>query len=136
MSVHPRLHEVDVQAIDAARLEPLIGAERMAQFEEAAEVAREALAGSSVLNVNSTGAGGGVAEMLQTLLSYARGAGIDARWLVIEGDPSFFAITKRIHNGLYGSPGGGGDLGPAERRRYGATRRATAHPLHPLPRPG
>lgn len=54
--------------------------------------------------------------MLQTLLAYVRGAGIDARWLVIEGDPSFFAITKRIHNGLYGLPGDGGELGAAERR--------------------
>ena len=80
---NPRLHEVEVQAIDAARLEPLIGTERMERFEQTAEVARETLAGSSVLNVNSTAAGGGVAEMLQTLLSYARGAGIDARWLVI-----------------------------------------------------
>ena len=35
---NPKLHEVDVQAIDAARLEPLIGAERMAQFEGAAEM--------------------------------------------------------------------------------------------------
>ena len=61
----PRLHEVDVQAIDVARLEPLIGAQRIARFERVAEVARETLGGSSVLNVNSTGAGGGVAEMLQ-----------------------------------------------------------------------
>ncbi len=51
---NPRLHEVDVQAIDAARLEPLIGTERMSRFEQAAEAARETLAGSSVLNVNST----------------------------------------------------------------------------------
>ena len=138
MSVHegPRLHEVDVQAIDAARLEPLIGAERMARFERTAEVAREALAGSSVLNVNSTGAGGGVAEMLQTLLSYARGAGIDARWLVIEGDPDFFAITKRIHNGLYGSAGDGGELGAAERRHYERVQRDNAHELLALIRPG
>jgi trehalose synthase len=138
MSVHegPRLHEVDVQAIDAARLEPLIGAERMAQFEQAAAVAREALAGSSVLNVNSTGAGGGVAEMLQTLLSYARGAGIDARWLVIEGDPDFFAITKRIHNGLYGSPGDEGELAAAERRHYERVLRDNAHELLALIRPG
>ena len=49
------------------------------------------LGGRSVLNVNSTATGGGVAEMLQALLSYARGAGVDARWLVIEGDPEFFA---------------------------------------------
>jgi trehalose synthase len=131
MSAHEnrRLHEVDVQAIDAARLEPLIGAERMAQFERAAEAAREALAGSSVLNVNSTGAGGGVAEMLQTLLAYARGAGIDARWLVIEGDPDFFAITKRIHNGLYGTAGDGGDLGPAEHRHFEDVLRANADEL-------
>jgi trehalose synthase len=131
-----RLHEVEVQAIDAARLEPLVGEERMARFEQAAELAREALAGSSVLNVNSTGSGGGVAEMLQTLLSYARGAGVDARWLVIEGDPGFFAITKRIHNGLYGTAGDGGDLGQAERDHYERVLRENADELLALVRPG
>jgi trehalose synthase len=130
----PKLHEVEVQAIDAARLEPLIGTERMLGFEQSAEAAREVLAGRSVLNVNSTGVGGGVAEMLQTLLSYARGAGIDARWLVIDGDPAFFAITKRIHNGLYGSPGDGGELGPAERRHYERVLRANADELRAVMR--
>ncbi|HEU5215715.1 MAG TPA: glycosyltransferase [Gaiellaceae bacterium] len=133
---NPRLHEIAVQAIDAARLEPLIGGERMERFEQAAEAARQTLAGRSVLNVNSTGAGGGVAEMLQTLLSYARGAGIDARWLVIEGDPAFFAITKRIHNGLYGSPGDGGELGPAEHRHFERVLRRNADELRALIRPG
>jgi trehalose synthase len=133
---NPRLHEVDVQAIDAARLEPLIGTERMLSFERTAEAARETLAGSSVLNVNSTGAGGGVAEMLQTLLAYARGAGVDARWLVIEGDPAFFAITKRVHNGLYGFPGDGGDLGVAEHRHYENVMRLNAHELLAVVRPG
>src|SRR5215475_9053975 len=133
---NPRLHEVDVKAIDAARLEPLIGAERMARFEQAAESARETLAGSSVLNINSTGAGGGVAEMLQTLLSYARGAGIDARWLVIEGDPAFFAITKRIHNGLYGTAGDGGELGPAEHRHFEQVLNDNAHELLAFVRSG
>ena len=130
------LHEVEVQAIDAARLEPLIGAERMARFEQTAEVARDALADRSVLNVNSTAAGGGVAEMLQTLLAYARGAGIDARWLVIEGDPAFFAITKRLHNGLYGSPGDGGDLGLEERRHFEHVTRRSAEELASLLGPG
>jgi trehalose synthase len=131
-----KLREVEVQAIDAARLEPLIGAERMERFEQAAGLARETLAGRSVLNINSTGAGGGVAEMLQTLLSYARGAGIDARWLVIEGDPAFFAITKRIHNGLYGSPGDGGELGTAERRHFQDVQGRNADELRALIRPG
>lgn len=135
MTGKQKLHEVDVQALDATRLEPLIGAERMAQFERVAEVAREVLAGKSVWNVNSTAAGGGVAEMLQTLLSYVRGAGVDARWLVIAGDPAFFAITKRIHNGLYGSAGDGGDLGPAERDHYERILRDHADELRAVIRP-
>jgi trehalose synthase len=131
-----RLREVDVQALDAARLEPLIGRERMVRFEQVAEAAQAILAGRSVLNVNSTAAGGGVAEMLQTLLAYARGAGVDARWLVIEGDPAFFAITKRIHNGLYGNPGDGGELGGYERRHYEQVLRRNADELLALIRPG
>ena len=71
--------------------------------------------------------------MLQTLLAYVRGAGIDARWLVIQGDADFFAITKRIHNGLYGSPGDGGPLGAAERRHYEAVLRATRRVAGPGP---
>src|SRR5919197_1611743 len=93
------------------------------------EVAQAALAGRAVWNVNSTATGGGVAEMLQTLLAYVRGAGIDARWLVIEGDPEFFAITKRIHNGIYGSPGDGGELGEWERRHYERVLRRNAEEL-------
>jgi trehalose synthase len=120
-----RLKEVEVQALDAARLESLIGSERMARFELVAEAAQSVLAGHSVLNVNSTATGGGVAEMLQTLLAYVRGAGVDARWLVIEGNPEFFAITKRIHNGLYGSPGDGGELGKAHGRVTSACWLAT-----------
>jgi len=133
---NPRLHEIEVQAIDAARLEPLIGSERMARFDQAAALARATLAGGRVLNVNSTGAGGGVAEMLQTLLSYARGAGIDSRWLVIEGDAAFFAITKRVHNGIYGSAGDGGELGPAERRHFERVLHANADGLLAVTRPG
>jgi len=131
-----RLQEVDVQALDAARLESLIGAERMARFEAVADAAESALAGHAVLNVSSTATGGGVAEMLQTLLAYVRGGGIDARWLVIEGDPEFFAITKRIHNGLYGSPGDLGSLGEAERSHYERVLHRNGEQLLALIRPG
>ena len=74
--------------------------------------------------------------MLQTLLAYVRGAGIDARWLVIEGDPSFFAITKRIHNGLYGLSGDGGELGAAARRHSERVIRGNADEMRALVRPG
>lgn len=128
--------EVDVQALDVARLEPLIGAERLRAFEAVAERTQAALAGRAVINVNSTAAGGGVAEMLQTLLAYARGAGVDARWQVIAGDPGFFAITKRIHNGLYGSPGDGGPLDDAARAHYERVQRANAEEILAVVRPG
>lgn len=131
-----RTAEVEVNALDAARLEPLLGAERMGAFEEVAERTQAALAGRAVINVNSTATGGGVAEMLQTLLAYARGAGVDARWLVIAGDPAFFALTKRIHNGLYGSPGDGGPLGEAERALYEEVQRRNADEILAVVRPG
>ena len=131
-----RIREVDVQALDAARLEPLIGPERMARYETIAEATQEALAGRAIFNVNSTVAGGGVAEMLQTLLAYGRGAGLDIRWLVIAGDPDFFAITKRIHNGLYGAPGDGGELGESERAYFEAVAQRNAAELRALVQPG
>jgi trehalose synthase len=56
--------------------------------------------------------------MLAPLLGYSRGVGIDARWLVIGGDPGFFTVTKRIHNRLHGAAGDGGPLGDAERAAY------------------
>ena len=115
------LREVDVKALALERLRSLIGPERSDRFEATAAAARSSLQGRTVWNVNSTATGGGVAEMLQTLLAYARGAGVNARWVVIEGDSRFFEITKRLHNHLYGTPGDGGPLGPAERADYEAT---------------
>jgi len=58
----------------------------------------------SFLHVNSTRAGGGVAEILQRMIPILRELGIDARWEVIEGDSRFFDITKKIHNALQGNP--------------------------------
>jgi trehalose synthase len=135
-TVTDSLTEVEIQALDAARLESLIGSQRMEHYEQVADAAQAALSGHSVLNVNSTASGGGVAELLQTLLAYVRGAGVDARWLVIHGDPDFFAITKRIHNRLYGTPGDGGPLGDAEREHYERVLRKNAEELQTLVRPG
>jgi trehalose synthase len=130
-----KLEDVHVQACTPRRLKPLIGPERARRFEATAEAARAMLAGRRVLNVNSTASGGGVAEMLRTLLAYARGAGIDTQWVVIKGDPHFFTITKRIHNNLHGAPGDGGPLGADERLHYEEVQRANADELLALVRP-
>ena len=97
---------------------PLVGDDRYARLQAAADATRVRLAGHVIWNVNSTASGGGVAEMLRVLVGYVLGTGVDARWVVIHGDPTFFAITKRIHNRLHGVEGDSGALGPAEAAHY------------------
>ncbi len=82
-----------------------------------------------IWHINSTATGGGVAEMLPNLVGYVQGLGFDCRWLVIAGDDEFFAITKRIHNGLHASAGDGGALGPRESEHYEGVMRRNAEAL-------
>ncbi|MFP5387852.1 MAG: glycosyltransferase, partial [Thermoleophilia bacterium] len=85
---------------------------------------------------SSTVSGGGVAEMLRTLLPYVRGAGVDARWAVLREDGPFFELTKRLHNNLHGDPGDGGPLGAEQRELYAATLASSARRLGRLLQPG
>ncbi|HET9481666.1 MAG TPA: glycosyltransferase [Candidatus Polarisedimenticolia bacterium] len=61
------------------------------------------LKGRTVVHVNSTRVGGGVAEILARLVPLKRELGLDVSWEVVEGDADFFAMTKRLHNGLQGN---------------------------------
>ena len=72
------------------------------------------LLGGRVWMVNSTALGGGVAQLLRTLLPYWKGAGIDVRWVVLHGSGEFFRATKRFHNHLQGQAGDGDVLGIEE----------------------
>ncbi len=115
---HGAMREVAVDAMELARLEQFLEPPRVERLRIFAARAQEQLRGTVVWNVNATAQGGGVAELLQAILSYGRGAGVDTRWLVLDGDPWFFAITKRLHNLLHGSAGDGGELGPTELEHY------------------
>jgi trehalose synthase len=58
----------------------------------------------SVLHVNSTSYGGGVAELLYTIVPLTRDAGLDAKWYSMDNVPmEFFEVTKKIHNSLQGA---------------------------------
>ncbi|WP_017327448.1 glycosyltransferase [Synechococcus sp. PCC 7336] len=61
------------------------------------------LKGKTVLHVNSTAKGGGVAEILTQLVPLMRELDIDAYWEVIEGDVKFYQCTKGMHNALQGN---------------------------------
>lgn len=63
----------------------------------------DALDDVRILHVNSTATGGGVAELLRSIVPLCRDLGIETEWLVMEADESFFEVTKAIHNGLQGS---------------------------------
>jgi trehalose synthase len=122
------LIQVPVVTRRPQRFRALIG-DAYAEVEAAMDRAADLFAGRVVWHVNSTARGGGVAELLQSLLGYARGAGVDARWMVVEGGPEFFEVTKRIHNRLHGSAGDGGELGDGEREVYEQTLGASAAEL-------
>jgi trehalose synthase len=62
----------------------------------------EQVKGKRVLHINSTKLGGGVAEILRSLLPLLQDIGMDARWEVISGTEEFFGTTKAFHNALQG----------------------------------
>jgi trehalose synthase len=130
------LTEVHVAPRPIGRFLPLLGDECVREADAVAAMARTRLSGRVIWNVNSTARGGGVAEMLASLLAYARGADVDARWLVIDGAPEFFRLTKRLHHALHGSVGDGSELGDGERALYERTSLANAKELEGVVRPG
>ena len=109
------MRHVPVEPLSLQRLVDILPEDQGQRLLEQAARAREVFGDRVIWHVNATAQGGGVAEMLQTLLAYGCGAGIENRWLVLDGEPEFFTITKRIHNLLHGEPGDGGPLADAER---------------------
>jgi len=131
-----RLSEVDIHSLSIDRYEGIAAPGLLDELRaEAARLAR-ALDGRVFWHVNSTAEGGGVAEMLPSLLGYCRHFDIDSRWLVIGGNPAFFRVTKRLHHGLHGEPGDGTPLDDEARRIYEETLEDNATELLALVKPG
>jgi trehalose synthase len=83
-------------------------------IEEINQLAEE-LKGLKVLHLSATAFGGGVSEILYTLVPLMRDVGIEAEWQVIIGREEFFNATKLMHNALQGHPL---DLSPSEWRTW------------------
>ncbi|HZO35749.1 MAG TPA: glycosyltransferase [Solirubrobacteraceae bacterium] len=71
----------------------------------------EPLAGRRVVHVSATAFGGGVSEILYTLVPLMNDVGLDCEWQVIYGEEEFFNATKLMHNALQGAPD---DLSPEQ----------------------
>lgn len=90
---------------------PVVGDDVIAELERLARP----LQGARVLHINATAYGGGVAEMLHTLVPLMRNVGLEAEWRVISGHDEFYTVTKSMHNALQGMDL---DLTPAMRAAY------------------
>jgi trehalose synthase len=110
--------EVTIEPLSMQRFESILDPAEYSSAMEQAAAMRERMRGRVFWNVNTTAVGGGVAEMLQSLLRYSRGVGIDARWVVIAGNREFFQLTKRLHHALHGASGDGSALDDAARSIY------------------
>ena len=93
------MHAVPITATKRlADYQKVIGDERYEELRTLAKAAK----GRSMLHINATAYGGGVAEILQNLVPLLRDAGVDAHWAVLDAPPAFYDITKKIHNALQG----------------------------------
>lgn len=113
------MHEVNVGRKSLADYRSIVPRELMEEVDELAA----GLRGARVLHVNATAFGGGVAEILYTLVPLVTDAGLSAEWKVITAPPEFFNVTKSFHNGLQGHEV---DFPPAARELYEGVCRANA----------
>ena len=72
-------------------------------IEDIRELAKD-LEGLKVLHLSATAFGGGVAEILYTLIPLMNDVGVEAEWQVMLGREEFYNVTKRLHNALQGNP--------------------------------
>lgn len=81
------------------------------------------LRGARILHINATPYGGGVSELLRSVVPLLNDLGLVADWRIITGDAAFFDVTKRIHNALQGAEL---ELDPGQRAAYEAEARRNA----------
>ena len=60
------------------------------------------LSSKHIICCNSTYQGGGVAEILDSIIILLNELGVEVGWRILHGSPDFFSVTKQIHNGLQG----------------------------------
>lgn len=89
----------------------------------------------SILMLNSTAHGGGVAEMLPRMVLLLNELGITTRWAVIKVEqPEFFKLTKRLHNMIHGH--GDTALNNSDRKLYEDISRSLVDELRTRLKPG
>lgn len=105
------LDHVDVGPRPLRQYEPIVGEEALEEIRQLAAP----LTGARIAHINATTYGGGVSELLRSIVPLFRGLGIKSDWKLISAGPKFFTVTKAFHNALQGAPY---ELKEAARERY------------------
>ena len=105
--------------------EQIVGTDVIDQLRQLAKL----LGGKRIIHINSTKAGGGVAEILHRIIPLKKELGIDTVWETITGDADFFQCTKLMHNTLQGNRF---DIPDYLLRHYEAVNRENAERLRGL----
>ena len=92
------LQQVETLQINLENYYPLLDEETISDLERLAN----RLSGLRVAHLNATPVGGGVAEILRSLVPLMNGLGVQMDWYCFKADAEFFQITKNIHNSLQG----------------------------------
>jgi trehalose synthase len=92
------LQQIHTTQVDLDPYYPLLDEELVTDIERLAT----RLSGLKVAHLNATSMGGGVAEILRSLVPLMNGLGIQTNWYCIRAEQNFFQITKNIHNSLQG----------------------------------
>lgn len=95
------IKEVKLNKCDLERYKELTESVFFTEIDELAEKLR----GKTVVHINATASGGGVAEVLSTLVPLMDCVGINGKWYFIKKHYQFFELTKEIHNFLQGKKG-------------------------------
>jgi trehalose synthase len=130
------MDEARLVTLPCKDFEQLLTEPGYAAFDSAMTEAARALRGRTMWHINSTLTGGGVAEMLSSMLPYVLDVGVACRWVKADGEADFLDITKRLHNHLHGFTGDDGPLGEPEKQLYQAVLAENADRLTGYIRPG
>ncbi|MDB5204335.1 MAG: hypothetical protein JWP09_363 [Candidatus Taylorbacteria bacterium] len=84
------------------------------QYEEVIKLS-ENFSKPKIIHINTAFGSGGVAEILKCLVPLERSLGLESEWLIMQGTPEFFNVTKKIHNLLQGKEG---SLSEDEKQTY------------------
>ena len=113
------MRTIDVAPLPLTDLESHLDELAVQRLRGGVRAAEALLEGRTVWTITpSASAASGPAETVAPLVGYARGLGIDARWLVLDAPSEFVELAGRLNSFLHGDSGDGGNLKDKQRDIY------------------